>query len=94
MPKRIADLPEGYQSRLRVLAEAIGGRVRLRREELELTQELLRARLELAHVFVSRTQFSRIENGDALPNAAEIIALQRILDVPFDWLLLGKGERG
>ena len=93
MPKRIRDLPEGYQNHVRELAEAIGARVRLRREELDLTQELLRARLELAHVFVSRTQFSRIENGDALPNAAEIIALQQILDVPFDWLLLGKGER-
>lgn len=93
MPKRIRDLPEGYQNRVRSLAEAIGARVRLRREELELTQEHLRARLELAHVFVSRTQFSRIENGDALLNADEIIALQTILDVPYAWLLEGKGER-
>ena len=92
MPKRIRDLPEGYQSRVRALAMAIGARVRLRREKLELTQEHLRARLELAEVFVSRTQFSRIENGEALLNADEIIALRAILDVPYAWLLEGKDE--
>ncbi|MBC8160414.1 MAG: helix-turn-helix transcriptional regulator [Roseiflexaceae bacterium] len=89
MPNRIQDLPEEYLSRQRALARAIGARVRLRRSELDLTQEHLRARLEFDHVFISRTQYSRIENGDALPNAAELIALRAILDVPFDWLLLG-----
>jgi transcriptional regulator with XRE-family HTH domain len=93
MPKRMQDLPEEYLTSLRALAQAIGARVRLRREELELTQEQLRARMELEQAFISRTQYSRIENGDALPNAAELIALRAILDMPFDWLLLGeKGE--
>jgi transcriptional regulator with XRE-family HTH domain len=91
MPKRIRDLPEGYQNRRRALAEAIGARVRLRRAELELTQEHLRARMELAHVFISRTQYSRIENGDTLPDAAELIALESILDVSLEWLLHGTG---
>jgi transcriptional regulator with XRE-family HTH domain len=45
--------------------------------------------MELMQVFISRTQYSRIENGEALPNAAELIALRAILDVSFDWLLLG-----
>jgi transcriptional regulator with XRE-family HTH domain len=90
MPKRMQDLPEEYLTIQRALARAIGARVRLRRSELELTQDLLRARMELANVFISRTQYSRIENGDALPNAAELIALRAILDVPFDWLLLGE----
>ena len=90
MPKRMQDLPEEYQTNQRALAQAIGARVRMRREELELTQEQLRARMELAQVFISRTQYSRIENGDALPDAAELIALHAILDVPFDWLLLGE----
>jgi len=93
MPKRIQDLPAEYLSNQRALARAIGARMRLRRSELDLTQEHLRARMELEQVFISRTQYSRIENGDVLPNAAELIALRAILDVPFDWLLLGeKGE--
>jgi transcriptional regulator with XRE-family HTH domain len=90
MPKRMQDLPEEYQTSQRALARAIGARVRGRRDELELTQEQLRARMELEQVFISRTQYSRIENGEALPDAAELIALHAILDVPFDWLLLGE----
>lgn len=89
MPKRMQDLPEEYLIHQRVLARAIGARVRLRREELDLTQEQLRARMELEQVFISRTQYSRIENGEALPDAAELIVLCIILDVSFDWLLLG-----
>jgi transcriptional regulator with XRE-family HTH domain len=93
MPKRIRDLPEQYLSNQRALARAIGARMRLRRSELDLTQEHLRARMEFEQVFISRTQYSRIENGDVLPNAAELIALRAILDVSFGWLLLGeKGE--
>ncbi len=92
MPKRIQDLPEEYHSNQRRLAQAIGGRMRVRREQLALTQEHLRARMELEQVFMSRTQYSRLENGYALPNAAELIALRAILAVTFDWLLLGTGE--
>lgn len=89
MPKRMQDLPAEYLSTKRALAQAIGARVRARRAELDLTQDQLRARMELNDVFISRTHYSRIENGDALPNAANLIALQAILDVSFDWLLLG-----
>lgn len=89
MPKRMQDVPEEYLTRQRATAQAIGSRVRLRRAELDLTQEHLRAKLELEQVAVSRTQYSRIENGEVLPNAAEIIALRAILGVTFDWLLLG-----
>jgi transcriptional regulator with XRE-family HTH domain len=90
MPKRIQDLPEEYLSHQRMIAQAIGARMRLRRSELDLTQEHLRARMEFEQVFISRTQYSRIENGDVLPNAAELIALRTILDLSFDWLLLGE----
>ena len=92
MPKRMQDLPEEYLTIQRALARAIGARVRVRREELQLKQEQLRARMELEQVFISRTQYSRIENGEALLDAAELIALHTILDVSFDWLLLGKGS--
>jgi len=90
MPKRMQDLPEEYLTIQRELARAIGARVRTRREKLELTQEQVRVRMELEQVFISRTQYSRIENGEALPDAAELIALRTILDVSFDWLLLGE----
>ncbi|WP_129627447.1 helix-turn-helix domain-containing protein [Candidatus Oscillochloris fontis] len=93
MPKRMQDLPEEYLTHQRTLARAIGERIRLRRTALDLTQEHLRARMELAHVYMSRTQYSRIENGDALPSADELIVLRTILGVSFDWLLLG-GEDG
>lgn len=92
MPKRIQDLPAEYLVHQRTLARAIGARVRMRREILELTQEQLRARMELEQMFISRTQYSRIENGEALPDAAELIALCAILNVSFDWLLLGESK--
>ena len=90
MPKRIRDLPAEYLSDQRALAAAIGARVRLRREQLDLSQEQLRARLELQRVYMSRTQFSRVENGDAMLDAAEIIALHQLLGVTLDWLLKGR----
>ncbi|HWQ14388.1 MAG TPA: helix-turn-helix transcriptional regulator [Roseiflexaceae bacterium] len=92
MPKRMQDLPEEYLVAQQALARAIGARVRARRGALGLTQEQLRARIELEQVYISRTQFSRIENGEVLPNAAELIALRAILGVSFDWLLLGEGR--
>src|SRR5262245_39176468 len=90
MPKRMQDLPEEYLTSQRAIARAIGARVRLRRDALQLKQEQVRAQMELEQVFISRTQYSRIENGEALPDAAELIALRTILDVSFDWLLLGE----
>jgi transcriptional regulator with XRE-family HTH domain len=94
MPKRIQDLPAEYHDHQRALAEAIGARIRLRRGQLELTQEHLRARMELEHVYVSRAQYSRLENGEALPNAGEIRALRAILGVSYGWLLDGPGTGG
>lgn len=93
MPKRIQDLPEEYLISQRALAEAIGTRVRVRRIELDLTQENLRAQMEIEQVYISRAQYSRIENGETLPNASELIVLRTILGVSFDWLLLGEDQR-
>lgn len=92
MPKRIQDLPEEYLVNQRSVARDIGLRVRIRRAALDLTQEHVRARMELERVVVSRTQFSRIEKGEAFPNAAEIIALRKTLGVSYTWLLEGKEE--
>jgi transcriptional regulator with XRE-family HTH domain len=93
MPKRMQDLPEEYLTSRRALGRAIGAKLRVRRKALHLTQEQLRARLELEQVYISRSEYSRIENGDVLLDVAELIALRSILDVPFDWLLAEDGER-
>jgi len=91
MPKRIRDLPAEYLIKQQTIAQAIGARVRLRRGRLALTQEQLRARLELEHVHVSRAQYSRIENGDSELSTVELFALRTVLDVSWDWLMEGKG---
>jgi transcriptional regulator with XRE-family HTH domain len=89
MPKRIPQsLPQVNQYE-QELAIQIGERVRSRRRELDLSQAQVRERMVEAHVFVSRTQLSRIENGEALPNAADIIGLCLILAVSPNWLLCG-----
>ncbi len=90
MPKRIRDLPAEYLVTQRELARTIGVRIRERRMALDLTQEQVRARMELELVVISRTQYSRIENGETIPNAAELIALRNVLGVTIDWLLEGK----
>lgn len=92
MPKRSEGLPEDYAASRRALGSAIGARVRARRRQLDLSQDRVRAQLELKNVYVSRTQFSRIESGESLPDAAEIIALAHVLQVSYGWLLSGNEE--
>ena len=92
MPKKSHSIPRGYLKHKKVLAREIGARIRGRRISLKISQESLRAKLELESVYITRSQFSRIEKGERLPQAAEIIALAGSLKVSFSWLLLGKDE--
>ena len=92
MPKRTEGVPEDYVAHRRAIASAIGGRISTRRRQLQLTQERLRAQLELEQVYISRAEFSRIERGEILPDAAEIIALMKVLQVSSNWLLFGEEE--
>ena len=48
--------------------------------------------MELEEVAISRTKYSRIEHGEALPNAAELKALRAILGVSYDWLIDGEDK--
>lgn len=89
MLKRSQDAPEEFVVSERALAHTIGFRIQSRRRALQLTQAQLRAKLGVENVYISRTQFSRLEQGESLPNAAEIIALATVLEVSFQWLLLG-----
>ncbi len=92
MPKRSATVPKMYHAYRHRLAMQIGKRVRERRRALMLTQDGLRHRLQLESVFVTRSQHSRIELGERLPLASEVIAYSRVLGVQIAWLLTGKGE--
>ena len=92
MPRRTEDLPEEYAVHSHMLAVAIGSRIRQRRRKLRLSQEHVRTRMQLENVYVSRTQFSRIETGEILPNAAEIIALATVLQASCAWVLFGSEE--
>lgn len=94
MPKRNTNLHAEQTDYERTIAAAIGARIRARRKALELTQEDVRARMAVALVATTRTQYSRIENGESLPNAAEIIALASVLGVPYGWLLDEEGDLG
>lgn len=89
MPKQSNDLPDHFLDYSNKVAIAIGSRVKSRRASLKVTQEVLRTRLELNSVAISRSRLSRIENGESLPTAVEIIALALVLRVSFEWLLLG-----
>ena len=48
--------------------------------------------MEMESVSVTRAKFSRLEKGDALANAAEIVAIAAALELPFEWLLLGRED--
>ena len=58
-----------------------------------MSHDCVRIQMELENVSVSRTQFSRIESGERLPDAAEIIALVHVLQISCMWLLFGDEEK-
>jgi transcriptional regulator with XRE-family HTH domain len=86
MPKKTRGLPRQYHTFRRSLAHKLGTQIRSKRLELGLNQTEVRERLQLEGVFVTRSQFSRIEGGTRLPDAAEIIGLCRVFRVTVDWL--------
>lgn len=92
MPRRGEGIPEDYEAYKQAAGSAIGARIRARRVQLELSQESVRAQMELENVYLSRAQFSRIEIGVSLPDAVEIIALVKVLQVSCHWLLFGDAE--
>ena len=90
MPKRSKDVPEKNSFYEQALAKAMGERLRERRQQLGLSQEQVRIGLEAEQVHISRTQYSRIEIGESMLRASEIIALVRILGRSCSWLLYGE----
>lgn len=90
MPKQSKQIPDYCAEYLAVRAVEIGARVRSRRLELGLTQDVVRTRLELERVCISRSHYSRLENGTRLPNALELEALSTVLKVSLEWFLVSK----
>jgi transcriptional regulator with XRE-family HTH domain len=70
MPKRSHNFSEEYSQHKRSQAQAIGARIGQRRKQLKLTQEDLRMRMKDENIHVTRSQFSRIENGKFYPMQA------------------------
>jgi len=94
MPKRPKHVPRPYVAYKKKLAKEIGVRIRRRRLELKLSQTNLRDKLQLESVIITRSQHSRLERGERLPLASEIIGLCRVLDVSSDWLLTAEKRSG
>lgn len=92
MPKRNRGIPREYLVYKTALAKEIGARIRKRRIEMGLAQQALRERTQLHSVYITRSQYSRIEGGERLPVASEIIALADALKVTCSWLLFGHEE--
>ena len=89
MPKHSSNIPRNYDENKTAIAKEIGSCIRSRRLELGIKQETLKAKMELEGVYISRSQLSRIEHGESLPTALELIGLSVILKVSYQWLLDG-----
>lgn len=87
MPKPSQDVPDDYIEYKCQLAKKIGKRIKDRRVKLSFSQREVREKMQLESVFITRSQYSRLENGEKLPLASEIIALCSVLKVTSNWLL-------
>ena len=66
---------------------AIGKNIRNIREQKGMTQELLATRFQLEGIDITRSAVAKIEVGQRHIYVDELIALQKILNVPFDEIL-------
>lgn len=89
MPKKYQGISSEYIAFRSTIAREISIRIHQKRLDEKFTQETLRARLEIERVHLSRSQYSRIENGEVVPDAVVIIALAKIFNVSVEWILLG-----
>lgn len=69
------------------LKRDIGARMRKIRKALNYTQENM-----VSHFDIGRANYSRIEKGEVLPNAAVLNTLRVEFNVSLDWLITGGGK--
>lgn len=68
----------------------VGERVKQKRNELDISQTDLAARLQVLNVIVEQKAISRIELGDRLVADYELLALAESLETTVMWLLTGQ----
>lgn len=65
--------------------EKIGERIRIRRNQLKLTQQQICAKID-----ITQTHYSNIENGKTGLSLEMLMKLCEILDISADYILTGK----
>ena len=65
----------------------IGNNIKLLRENANLTQEMLSAKLQIAGCDITRSAVAKIEVGQRHLYPDEIIFMQKILNVTYDEIL-------
>jgi len=80
-------------ARIKSPANIVGPQIRKRRSDLELTQEELATRCQLAGLDISRGTLSQIEAQLRCVTDDELLALSRVLKVSADSLLRRRGGR-
>lgn len=65
----------------------IGKNIKLIREQKGITQELLATRLQLEGIDMTRSAVAKIEVGQRHVYVDELVAVQKIFNVPFEEIL-------
>lgn len=65
----------------------IGKNIKLIREQKGITQELLATRLQLEGIDMTRSAVAKIEVGQRHVYVDELVAIQKIFNVPFEEIL-------
>lgn len=73
-----------YFERICEFMNEIGERIRLRRNELDITQTQV-----YKEVGISSGNLSSIESGKVLPSSLALIGLSKVLKCSIDWILTG-----
>ena len=71
-------------------ANIIGERVRLARQQLNISQTVLAARLQTEGITIEQKAISRIEKQDRVVADYELFYLAKVLHVDVQWLLTGE----
>ena len=65
----------------------VGNLIKKYRTNLKLSKTELSRRLQLHAVYIDRTELNRMETGKMIIKDFELIALCKILNIPFDEIL-------
>ncbi|MBE6681363.1 MAG: helix-turn-helix transcriptional regulator [Ruminococcaceae bacterium] len=72
------------------LEKTIGNNIKKLRENANITQDILSAKLQLRGVDITRSALAKIEVGQRHIYPDELLAIKEILNVDFDAIFYGK----